>query len=61
MVPEAALAPAAVTVSAALVEYLQRVPAASRGWSDLLLGASPRAGIWLLRAAKARAALWARS
>ncbi len=58
---EATSALAAVTVSPALVEYLQRILAASRGWSDLLLGGSPRAGIWLLRAAKARAALWARS
>ncbi|MCC7491839.1 MAG: MoxR family ATPase [Fimbriimonadaceae bacterium] len=53
----AAVVVAAVQVSEAVLDYLQALLAASRESRDLQLGASPRAGIALLRAARARAAL----
>jgi len=46
----------AVSVSEPVLEYLHRLVLATRESMDLLLGASPRAAIALLRASKARAA-----
>ncbi len=46
----------AVRVSEPVLEYLHRLVVATRESMDLLLGASPRAAIALLRAGKARAA-----
>ncbi|MFB4309104.1 AAA family ATPase [Actinomadura sp. GTD37] len=48
-------------VAAPLHDYLVRVVAATRDHPDLRLGASPRAGIALLRAARVRAAAAGRS
>ena len=47
----------AVTVEASILEYIVRVVGESRRSPDVLLGASPRAGVHLLRAAKAAAAI----
>ena len=60
--PSAALADARaevdrVTVEDSVVDYVVRIVAETRRSPDLLLGASPRAGVHLLRAAKAAAAL----
>ncbi|MEA2661010.1 MAG: MoxR-like ATPase [Chloroflexota bacterium] len=60
--PVAALADARaevdrVTVEDSVVDYVVRIVAETRKSPDLLLGASPRAGVHLLRAAKASAAL----
>ena len=60
--PEGALEAAgrevdATTVSDAVVGYVVAIVEASRRSPDLHLGASPRAGVHLLRAAKANAAL----
>jgi MoxR-like ATPase len=60
--PPAALADARaevdrVTVEDSVVDYVVRIVAETRKSPDLLLGASPRAGVHLLRAAKASAAL----
>jgi MoxR-like ATPase len=60
--PAAALADARaevdrVTVEDSVVDYVVRIVAETRKSPDLLLGASPRAGVHLLRAAKASAAL----
>ncbi len=46
-----------VTVEDSVVDYVVRIVAETRRSVDLLLGASPRAGVHLLRAAKASAAL----
>ncbi|HEX6060949.1 MAG TPA: MoxR family ATPase, partial [Candidatus Limnocylindria bacterium] len=46
-----------VTVEDSVVDYVVRIVAETRKSPDLLLGASPRAGVHLLRAAKASAAL----
>jgi MoxR-like ATPase len=46
-----------VHVSDPVARYVLGLVAATRGHPDLLLGASPRAGLHLLRAARARAAL----
>jgi MoxR-like ATPase len=48
-------------VAPPLHDYLVRVVSATRGHPDLRLGASPRAGIALLRAARVRAAAAGRS
>ncbi|MDL4774648.1 MULTISPECIES: AAA family ATPase [Thermomonosporaceae] len=48
-------------VAAPLHDYLVRVVAATRGHPELRLGASPRAGLALLRAARVRAAAAGRS
>jgi MoxR-like ATPase len=62
--PEELLALAAaiegVQVRADLPAYVVKLLAATRSSASLSLGASPRAGVMLLRAAKARAALAAR-
>ena len=50
-----------VWVSAAVKQYLVDLLGASRSSPDLRLGASPRAGLHLLRAARAHAALEGRS
>jgi MoxR-like ATPase len=47
----------AVTVEGSILEYIVRVVGESRRSPDLLLGASPRAAVHLLRAAKAAAAV----
>ena len=47
----------AVTVEDSVLDYVVRIVAESRRSADLLLGASPRAGVHLLRAAKAAAAI----
>ena len=47
----------AVTVEGSVLEYIVRVVGESRRSADLLLGASPRAAVHLLRAAKAAAAI----
>ncbi|MFN2521422.1 MAG: AAA family ATPase [Candidatus Limnocylindria bacterium] len=47
----------AVTVEDSVLDYVVRIVAESRRSPDLLLGASPRAGVHLLRAAKAAAAI----
>jgi MoxR-like ATPase len=47
----------AVTVEDSVLDYVVRIVAESRKSSDVLLGASPRAGTHLLRAAKAAAAM----
>ena len=47
----------AVTVEASIFEYIVRVVGESRRSPDVLLGASPRGGVHLLRAAKAAAAI----
>jgi MoxR-like ATPase len=54
---EAAREAAATTVEDSVVRYIVAIVAASRRSPDLHLGASPRAGVHLLRAAKANAAL----
>jgi MoxR-like ATPase len=46
-----------VTVEDSVLDYVVRIVAETRRSPDLLLGASPRAGVHLLRAAKAAAAL----
>jgi MoxR-like ATPase len=43
-----------------LFDYVQRLLASTRDTASLVLGASPRAGVMLIRAAKAFAALAAR-
>lgn len=48
---------AAVQVADSVLEYLGQIVRATRESLDILLGASPRAAIALLRASKARAAL----
>ncbi len=60
--PSAALAACraevdAVTVEDSVLDYVVRIVAESRRSPDLLLGASSRAGVHLLRAAKAAAAI----
>ena len=47
----------AVTVEDSVLDYVVRIAAESRRSPDVLLGASPRAGTHLLRAAKASAAM----
>jgi MoxR-like ATPase len=47
----------AVTVEDSVLDYVVRIAAASRTSTDLILGASPRAAVHLLRAAKAGAAI----
>ena len=47
----------AVTVESSIFEYIVRVAGESRRSPDVLLGASPRAAVHLLRAAKAAAAI----
>jgi MoxR-like ATPase len=47
----------AVTVEDSVLQYVVRIVEESRKSTDLLLGASPRAGVHLLRAAKTAAAL----
>ena len=47
----------AVTVEGSILEYIVRVVGESRRSPDVLLGASPRAAVHLLRAAKAAAAI----
>src|SRR5207245_1448506 len=47
----------AVTVEDSVLDYVARIAAESRRSPDVLLGASPRAGTHLLRAAKAAAAM----
>ena len=47
----------AVTVEGSIFEYIVRVVGESRRSPDVLLGASPRAAVHLLRAAKAAAAI----
>jgi MoxR-like ATPase len=47
----------AVTVEDSVLDYVVRIVAESRKSSDVLLGASPRAGTHLLRASKAAAAM----
>jgi MoxR-like ATPase len=46
-----------VTVEDSVLDYVVRIVAETRTSPDLLLGASPRAGVHLIRAAKAAAAL----
>jgi len=46
-----------VTVEDSVVDYIVRIVEETRRSADLLLGASPRAGVHLLRAAKAAAAM----
>ncbi len=48
---------AAVTVEGSILEYIVRIAGESRRSPDVLLGASPRAAVHLLRAAKAAAAI----
>ncbi len=52
---------AAVHASEALVDYVQRLLAASRSFVGLRVGLSPRAGLALLRAARAHALLGGRA
>ncbi len=47
----------AVTVEDSVLDYVVRIVAESRRSPDLILGASPRAGVHLLRAAKTAAAI----
>ncbi len=47
----------AVTVEESVLDYVVRIVEESRRSADVLLGASPRAGVHLLRAAKAAAAV----
>ena len=47
----------AVTVEDSVLDYVVRIVEESRKSPDLILGASPRAGVHLLRAAKAAAAI----
>jgi MoxR-like ATPase len=47
----------AVTVEDSVLDYVGRIAAESRRSPDLILGASPRAAVHLLRAAKAAAAI----
>ncbi len=47
----------AVTVADAVLDYIARIVEATRSSPDVLLGASPRAGVHLMRAAKAAAAI----
>lgn len=51
----------AITVEEGILGYITRIAAASRRTPDLILGASPRASITLLLAAKTYAALTGRS
>ena len=46
-----------VTVEDSVLDYVVRIAAESRRSPDLILGASPRAAVHLLRAAKAAAAI----
>jgi len=46
-----------VTVEDSVLDYVVRIAAESRRSPDLILGASPRAGVHLLRAAKTAAAI----
>ena len=60
--PEGALAAAraeadAVTIADGVVDYIARIVEATRTSPDVLLGASPRAGVHLMRASKAAAAV----
>ncbi|MEK7861015.1 MAG: AAA family ATPase, partial [Chloroflexota bacterium] len=60
--PSGALAAArdeagAVTIADAVLDYVARIVEATRTSPDVLLGASPRAGVHLMRAAKAAAAI----
>jgi len=56
-IDEAAAEVDRVTVEDSVLEYVARIVAESRRSPDLLLGASPRAGVHLLRAAKTAAAI----
>ena len=47
----------AVTVEDSVLDYVVRIVAETRRSTDLILGASPRAGVHLLRAAKTAAAI----
>ena len=47
----------AVTVADPVLDYIARIVEASRASPDVMLGASPRAGVHLLRASKAAAAV----
>lgn len=49
-----------VNIRTELVEYIAKIIVATRSHSDIYLGASPRASLSVLRAAKAKAALSAR-
>jgi MoxR-like ATPase len=51
---------AAVTVTQALRDYIVAITAATRQLPEVRLGASPRASLALMRAARARAAMAAR-
>ena len=46
-----------VTVADPVLDYIARIAEATRGSTDLILGASPRAAVHLMRAAKAAAAI----
>ena len=46
-----------VTVADPVVDYVARIAEATRGATDMLLGASPRAAVHLMRVAKAAAAI----
>ncbi len=46
-----------VTVADPVLDYIARIAEATRGATDLLLGASPRAAVHLMRVAKAAAAI----
>jgi len=46
-----------VTVADPVLDYIARIVEASRASPDVMLGASPRAGVHLLRASKAAAAV----
>jgi MoxR-like ATPase len=46
-----------VTVADPVLDYIARIAEATRASSDMILGASPRAAVHLLRAAKAAAAI----
>ena len=56
-IDEAAAEVDRVTVEDSVLEYVARIVEESRRSPDLLLGASPRAGVHLLRAAKTAAAI----
>jgi len=47
----------AVTIADGVVDYIARIVEATRSSPDVLLGASPRAGVHLMRASKAAAAV----
>lgn len=50
----------AVHVAPAILDYALAITRATRAHADLELGASPRASIWLIRCAQARALIQAR-